>query len=74
MVSSTLRSQVLRSLAMSSVPLTKKQTELVLPCGNIGDWFLLFKLGQNLNPIVFREILDDLADSKITNNEEEFTA
>ncbi|XP_066595813.1 innexin inx2-like [Prorops nasuta] len=30
---------------------------------NFGDWFLLYLLGQNVNPIVFRELMIELADA-----------
>lgn len=69
LVSSKLRSLLLRSILMSSGPLTKQQWHHILPNDNVGDWFLLFKLGQNLNPMVFREILSDVADAKININE-----
>jgi len=26
-----------------------------------GDWFILHKLGENINPVVFGELLKDLA-------------
>lgn len=64
LVSSTLRLKLLRSLAMSSVPLTKIQLEILLHGENIGDWFILFQLGRNLNPIVFREILEEVVNGK----------
>uniref|UniRef100_T1KDH8 Innexin n=1 Tax=Tetranychus urticae TaxID=32264 RepID=T1KDH8_TETUR len=30
---------------------------------SIGDWFLLYMLGQNIDPVVFKEVLEDLATS-----------
>lgn len=69
LVSSTLRLKLLRSLAITEMPLSNKQWKYILPRGNIGDWFILFQLGRNLNPIVFCEILDDIANGKRLNNE-----
>lgn len=65
MVSSTLRSKIVLSLAMWSKPLTKRQIKEISYDDNIGDWFILFKLGENLDSTVFRDILEELAKTKI---------
>ena len=38
-----------------------KDLELICQRGNIGDWFVLYMLGNNLDPIVMREIVHDMA-------------
>ncbi|KAJ6635988.1 Innexin inx4 [Pseudolycoriella hygida] len=70
LITPCIRLKMIRSLAKSSVPLTKNQLELVLLGDHIGDWFILYLLGRNLNPFVFREILDDLASNAKRSNEE----
>lgn len=69
MVSSTIRLKLLRSLAVLQMPLTKKQLKHILPGNNVGDWFVLYQLGRNLNPIVFCEILDEIANGEKLNND-----
>lgn len=64
LVSPNLRLKMIRSLAMSSVPLTRRQLKTILHGDNIGDWFIIFLLGRNLNPFVFREILEEVAENK----------
>jgi len=27
----------------------------------IGDWFILYQLGKNIDPLIFRELVSDLA-------------
>lgn len=68
LVSSALRLNLLRSL--TPVPLTKYQLQQILHPDNIGDWFILFQLGQNINSIVFSDILNEVANVKmmITND------
>ncbi|KAJ6632907.1 Innexin inx4 [Pseudolycoriella hygida] len=68
LVSPCLRLKMIRSLVMSSQPLTQRQLNIVLRGDNIGDWFVLFLLGRNLNPFVFREILDEVASGKEDEN------
>lgn len=61
LISPNLRFKMIRSLAMSSVPLTKRELKIISHGDNVGDWFIIFLLGRNLNPFVFRDILDDVA-------------
>ena len=35
--------------------------ELVMEKSAVGDWFLLYLLGQNIDHIVFRDVFHDLA-------------
>lgn len=66
LISSSLRLKLIQSLAMATVPLTQIQIEIILRDDNygIGDWFVLYQLGRNLNPIIFQEILDEVAHGK----------
>lgn len=68
MISPNLRFKMIRSLAMSSVPLTKRELKCISHGDNIGDWFIIFLLGRNLNPFVFREILDEVANGNGDND------
>lgn len=36
---------------------------------NFGDWFILYKIGNNINPIVYRNLIEDLIDFQKTRNE-----
>lgn len=40
---------------------TSKDLDQICRKGNIGDWFVLYMLGSNLDPIVTRELTSDLA-------------
>jgi len=42
--------------------LTKKpgQVEMICRKFGLGDWFLLYQLGKNIDPLIFREFLSDL--------------
>lgn len=35
--------------------------ELIVRRSKMGDWFLLFMLGENIDTIIFRDIMQDLA-------------
>jgi hypothetical protein len=37
-----------------------KQVARICRAFTLGDWFLLYQLGKNIDPIIFREFLDDL--------------
>lgn len=64
MLSSTIRFKMIQSLSKWTVPLTKKKLKIILKNDNVGDWFIIFLIGQNINPFVFRDILDELAEGK----------
>lgn len=55
------RIRLLRSLAM---PLSSEQIKLASNKGQIGEFFILYQLGKNINPYVFKEILNELAELK----------
>merc|ERR1712165_437149 len=48
--------------ARSRLTKTKKPGQVARICRafTLGDWFLLYQLGKNIDPIIFREFLDDL--------------
>lgn len=68
MLSSTIRFKMIQSLSKWTVPLSKKKLKIILKGDNVGDWFIIFLIGQNINPFVFRDILDELAEGKGTLN------
>uniref|UniRef100_T1JAF7 Innexin n=1 Tax=Strigamia maritima TaxID=126957 RepID=T1JAF7_STRMM len=39
----------------------KKQLKMLLDKSRMGDWFLLYLLGQNVDNLVFRDVLMDIA-------------
>jgi len=54
----SLREMLLKARAR----LTKRpgQVEAICRKFSLGDWFLLYQLGKNIDPIIFREFLDNL--------------
>ena len=56
-LSQGMRTTLLRARARL-VP--AKQVEAVAGDLSLGDWFLLYQLGKNLDPLIFREVLEDL--------------
>lgn len=40
---------------------SSKDLAVICKSGNIGDWFLFYMLGTNLDPIIMREITHELA-------------
>lgn len=70
LISSGLRLKMIHSLTMSSVPTTRINIKLILQGENIGDWFVLRLIGRNINPIIFEEILDEVAcDKRVLNDD-----
>ncbi|KAJ9596568.1 hypothetical protein L9F63_012401 [Diploptera punctata] len=45
----------------------KYKVENVVKNRSAGDWFFLYQLGKNLNPVIFRELLLDLSEIEIKN-------
>jgi len=39
----------------------QEQVETIANKCQIGDWFVLYQLGKNIEPIVFKELIADLA-------------
>lgn len=52
--------------------LTKKpgQVEGICRKFGLGDWFLLYQLGKNIDPLIFREFIADLHDKLMRNDAE----
>jgi innexin len=67
-------------LVLSQLPATKyKQVkEALKKCRNVGDWFMLYQLSRNLNPIIFRDLMlemstiDTIEQRKIFESDEKF--
>lgn len=70
LLSPSLRLKIIQSSTKWTDQLTRKEVKQILPVDNIGDWFIVFLLGQNLNRFAYRDILDDLVERKaLLNNE-----
>lgn len=64
LLSPNLRLKIIQSSTKWAGQLSRKEVKMILPIDNIGDWFIMYLLAQNLNRFAFREILDELAESK----------
>lgn len=54
--------------------LNRKKANVIINKLTFGDYFLLYLLGKNLNPIIFKELLDGIAcNLKLDNEENSFT-
>lgn len=42
--------------------------EIIVRRSKMGDWFLLYRLGENLDSIIFRDVMQDLA-NRLHNNQ-----
>lgn len=42
--------------------------ELIVRRSKMGDWFLLYMLGENIDSIIFRDVMQDLA-NRLNNNQ-----
>ncbi|XP_065169616.1 innexin inx2 [Atheta coriaria] len=40
---------------------SQEQIEVIAKKCHIGDWFVLYQLGKNIDPLIFKEIINDLA-------------
>ena len=58
LLSRSLRFKLLFGLAMPN-SMTGKSKQ-IMKDKNVGDWYILYKLGRNLNPTVFKQILNEL--------------
>lgn len=65
LLSSSIRLKIIQSQSKWSEPLTKKNLQIILHSDNIGDWFIIYLLGRNLNSFVFSDILDNLVEYNI---------
>jgi len=52
------RMYLLRAKSRLSDP---QQIEMISDKCQIGDWFILYQLGKNMDPLIFRELINDLA-------------
>lgn len=43
--------------------LERSKAECVVRVFHFGDWFLLYQLAQNVNPIVYRELVNEIAEA-----------
>ncbi|XP_037048178.1 innexin inx5-like isoform X2 [Bradysia coprophila] len=70
LLSPSLRLKIIQSSTKWTEQVSEKEVKKILAVDNIGDWFIMFLLGQNLNRFAFREILDELAERKeLLNND-----
>lgn len=53
-----IRMYLLRSKARLSDP---DQIDVISQKCQIGDWFVLYQLGKNMDPLIYRELISDLA-------------
>lgn len=60
-MSSTIRMKMIQSQSTWTVPLPRKRVHKILHGDNVGDWFIIFLLGKNLNCFAFREVLNELS-------------
>ncbi|XP_067648358.1 innexin inx5 [Eurosta solidaginis] len=59
----------LKMISTQVRPMSRTQVELALENISFGDWFLLFKVSVNINPILFREVIQELYEQrKLRNN------
>lgn len=42
--------------------------EIIVRRSKMGDWFLLYMLGENIDSIIFRDVMGDLA-NRLNNNQ-----
>lgn len=52
--------------------LEKSKAERVVRVFHFGDWFLLHQLAQNVNPIVYRELVNEIAKAFATKSFTDF--
>jgi len=53
-----VRMYLLRSKSRLSDP---QQVDSIAQKCQIGDWFVLYQLGKNMDPLIYRELISDLA-------------
>lgn len=52
--------------------LERSRVERVVRALGFGDWFLLHQLARNVNPIVYRELIDEIAKAFATKSFADF--
>ncbi|XP_064538599.1 innexin inx5 [Drosophila montana] len=65
MLSRTLRELMIRSQLRF---MTKQHVQRVFRDLTIGDWFLLMKVSVNVNPMLFRDLMDELCELRSTHS------
>lgn len=65
MLSRTLRELMIRSQLRF---MTKQHVQRVFRDLTIGDWFLLMKVSVNVNPMLFRDLMDELCEQRSTHS------
>ena len=50
----------------------KECVNVIIKKGKMGDWFLLYMLGQNIDAVVFKEVIHEFAKKLGYHNKEEF--
>lgn len=70
LLSSNIRIKMIQSLTKWTEPMSKRELKKILPNDNVGDWFIIFMLGQNMNRFAYRDLLDDLVQMKKPMNNE----
>lgn len=65
MLSRTLRELMIRSQLRF---MTKKNVQRVFRNLTIGDWFLLMKVSVNVNPMLFRDLMEELSELRSTSS------
>lgn len=53
-----VRMYLLRAKSRLAEP---RQIEAIAQKCQIGDWFVLYQLGKNMDPLIYRELIQDLA-------------
>lgn len=53
-----VRMYLLRAKARLS---DQRQIDAIAQKCQIGDWFVLYQLGKNMDPLIYRELIQDLA-------------
>ena len=63
-----MRTMLLRARAR----LTKKPGQVEWICRKfpLGDWFLLYQLGKNIDPLIFREFINELYTEQLRRDSE----
>ena len=57
-VSSSMRSYLLR---IRYRRVKSEYIDLIMEKSVVGDWFLLYLLGQNIDPVIFKDVMYELA-------------
>lgn len=64
LVSFSMRRYLLMSQSSASL---NRDLEIVMRRANVGDWFILYRLSQNIFPVTYKEFIEELS-SKLTSD------